>query len=129
MSDNITLPREVVELALEVVELALKVVELSSGGEPIGTMEREAIEALRTALAAEQQKPITVPKTVPLPPITCGFVDVRFDGERWFCDKCGKRMSADFETSVRRGSGEKCYLELMQRKAEAVRTMSERNMK
>lgn len=54
--DNITLPREVAELALEVVELALKVVELSSGGEPIGTMEREAIAALRAALAAEQPK-------------------------------------------------------------------------
>lgn len=50
MTDNITLPREVVELALEVVEL-------SSGGEPIGTMEREAIAALRTALAAPKQEP------------------------------------------------------------------------
>ena len=63
------------------------------------------------------------------PRITCGFVDVQFDGDGWFCDKCGERMSADFETSVKRGSSEKCYLELMQRKAEAVRTMNERNMK
>ena len=121
--DNITLPREVVQLALEAFEAVM----------PFSTTQRvlkiRAVEALRTALAAEQPKPITVPKTVPLPPITCGFVDVRFDGDGWFCTKCGKRMSADFETSVKRGSSEKCYLELMQRKAEAVRTMSERNMK
>ena len=50
MSDQITLPREVVQLALEALEW-------SWGGEPIGTMEREAITALRTALAAEQPKP------------------------------------------------------------------------
>ena len=115
--DTITLPRELVEGALEALDSEHPDIQL-----------RAAI-ALRTALAAEQPKPITVPKTVPLPPITCGFVDVRFDGERWFCDKCGKRMSADFETSVKRGSSEKRYLELMQRKAEALRTMNERNMK
>lgn len=48
--DNITLPREVVKLALEALEW-------SWGGEPMGTKEREAITALRTALAAEQPKP------------------------------------------------------------------------
>ena len=47
--DNITLPREVVKLALEALEW-------SWGGEPMGTKEREAITALRTALAAEQPK-------------------------------------------------------------------------
>ena len=49
MTDNITLPREVVELALDALEWSL-------GGEPMGTKEREAITALRTALAAEQPK-------------------------------------------------------------------------
>ena len=118
--DNITLPRELVFRAVKA---------LTPMAYDTWPKERnEVVEALRTHLAAEQPKPITVPKTVPLPPITCGFVDVRFDGERWFCDKCGERMSADFETSVKRVS-EKCYLELMQRKAEAVRTMNERNMK
>ena len=120
--DNITMPREAVEKIHEA---------WSSEVYPPATSTEwyDIMDALRTALAAEPVKPITVPKTVPLPPIICGFVDVRFDGEGWFCDKCGKRMSADFETSVRRGSGEKCYLELMQRKSEAVRAMSERNMK
>ena len=46
MSDNITLPREVVKLALEALEW-------SWGGEPMGTKEREAITALRTHLAAQ----------------------------------------------------------------------------
>ena len=49
MNDNITLPREVVELALEALEW-------SWGGEPMGTKELAAITALRTALAAEQPK-------------------------------------------------------------------------
>lgn len=53
MTDNITLPREVVKLALEALEW-------SWGGEPMGTLEREAITALRTALAAEQTKPVAV---------------------------------------------------------------------
>ena len=121
--DNITLPREVVQEAVKALEFA----ERNHDGEQ--SLYTTEIAALRTALAAEPVKPITVPRTVPLPRITCGFVDVRFDGDGWFCDKCGERMSADFETSVKRGSSEKCYLELMQRKAEAVRTMNERNMK
>ena len=50
MTDTITLPREVVQEALEALEW-------SWGGEPIGTMERKAITALRTHLAAEQPKP------------------------------------------------------------------------
>lgn len=121
--DNITLPREVVQEAVKALEFA----ERNHDGEQ--SLYTTEIAALRTALAAEPVKPITVPRTVPLPRITCGFVDVRFDGDGWFCDKCGERMSADFEASVKRGSSEKCYLELMQRKAEAVRTMNERNMK
>lgn len=48
--DTITLSREVVELALDALEW-------SWGGEPMGTKEREAITALREALAAEQPKP------------------------------------------------------------------------
>ena len=49
--------------------------------------------------------------------ITCGFVDVRFDGERWRCGKCGERMNEYYEEMVKHSSG-KDYLELMQRKAE-----------
>lgn len=82
MSDNITLPREAVKLALEALEW-------SWGGEPMGTLERKAITALRAALAAEQPKPdplayfdlqkqvfywarptmIDVPKTIALEPL------------------------------------------------------------
>ena len=47
--DTITLPREVVELALEALEW-------SWGGEPMGTKELAAITALRAHLAAEQEK-------------------------------------------------------------------------
>ena len=46
--DNITMPREVVQEALDALEW-------SWGGEPMGTKEREAITALRTDLAAEQE--------------------------------------------------------------------------
>ena len=51
MTDTITLPREVVKLALEALEW-------SWGGEPMGTKEREAITALRAALAAPKQEPV-----------------------------------------------------------------------
>lgn len=50
MTDTITLPREVVKLALDALEW-------SWGGEPMGTKELAAITALRTHLAAEQPKP------------------------------------------------------------------------
>jgi hypothetical protein len=55
------------------------------------------------------------------PHITCGFVDVQFDGRGWFCAKCSKRMPANYEALVKRDSGERHYLELMRRKAEAIR--------
>jgi len=50
MTDNITLPRATVEQALEALEW-------SWGGEPMGTLERDAITALRAALA-QQAKPV-----------------------------------------------------------------------
>lgn len=52
MSDNITLPREVVKSAIAALESSLV-------REPGGTTrrERESITALRAALAAEQPKP------------------------------------------------------------------------
>ena len=55
------------------------------------------------------------------PRITCGFVDVQFDGKGWFCAKCNKRMPANYEALVKRDSGERHYLELMRRKAETIR--------
>jgi hypothetical protein len=57
-------------------------------------------------------------KTAPLPRITCGFVDVQFDGEGWFCAKCSERMPANYEALVKHYSGERDYLKLMQRKGE-----------
>jgi len=72
-------------------------------------------EALRTALAASE--PVQVEPTPPITRITCGFVDVRFDGERWFCGKCGERMPANYEAMVKHYSGDREHLELMQRKA------------
>lgn len=64
---------------------------------------------------------ITVAKTKHQLRIACGFVDVRFDGEGWFCSKCDERMPANYEASVKHYSGERDYLKLMQRKAEAIR--------
>jgi hypothetical protein len=68
--------------------------------------------------ALAEPEPITVAKTERKPRITCGFVDVQFDGEGWFCAKCNERMPANYEELVKRDSGERHYLELMQRKAE-----------
>ena len=49
MTDTITLPREVAELALDALEFYW-------GGQPMGPKKREAVHALRDALAAEQPK-------------------------------------------------------------------------
>jgi hypothetical protein len=44
----------------EAAQQALEALEWSWGGEPMGTLERDAITALRTALAAPpQRKPLT----------------------------------------------------------------------
>ena len=74
-----------------------------------------AINAIRAALAASE--PVRGEPTPRITRITCGFVDVRFDGERWFCGKCGERMPANYEAMVKHYSGDRDYLELMQRKA------------
>lgn len=78
MSDTITLPREVVELALEALEW-------SWGGEPMGTKEREAITALRAHLAAEQQKqePVTLAKDWLKMTLRVSQGDRVFKVERW----------------------------------------------
>lgn len=76
----------------------------------------ELMATLRAALAAPEPEKQTVPKTVPLSRIKCGFVDVQFDGERWFCEMCGERMNEHYEEMVKHSNG-KDYLELMQRKA------------
>ena len=83
----------------------------------------EALAALDAALAEPPAKPdakhpgyITAAKMEHQLRITCGFVDVQFDGEKWFCAKCGERMNEYYEEMVKHSS-EKDYLELMQRKA------------
>jgi len=42
----------------EAMRLALEALEWAWGGEPMGTKEQAAMQALRTALAAEQQEPV-----------------------------------------------------------------------
>jgi hypothetical protein len=42
----------------EAMKLALEALEWAWGGEPMGTKEQAAMQALRTALAAEQQEPV-----------------------------------------------------------------------
>lgn len=69
-----------------------------------------------TAPPAAAPEPITVEPTPRITRITCGFDDVRFNGERWRCGKCGERMNDHYEEMVKH-SNEKDYLELMQRKA------------
>ena len=51
MTDTITLPREVGELALDALEFYW-------GGQPMGPKKREAVTALRDALAAPKQEPV-----------------------------------------------------------------------
>jgi hypothetical protein len=82
---------------------------------PMTDAEKKVIDDIRTALAASE--PVQVEPTPPITRITCGFVDVRFDGERWFCGKCGERMPANYEAMVKHYSGDREHLELMQRKA------------
>ena len=65
MTDNITLPREVVKFVLQHLEWW-------SDDEP---QEKEAIEALRTALAAEPTKP-------------SGYAYRHADGALWFNNGC-----------------------------------------
>jgi hypothetical protein len=162
VSDNITLPRELVFRAVKA---------LSPMAYDTWPRERnEVVEALRTHLAAPEPEPVRYPekrpalevyneiaatddpgsplerlrffcslamrpqdwldvepffdalrepekKAAPTPRTTCGFVDVRFDGERWFCGKCGERMPANYEAMVKHYSGDREHLELMQRKA------------
>ena len=64
---------------------------------------------------------ITVAKMEHQLRIACGFVDVQFDGRGWFCSKCNERMPANYEAMVKHYSGERDHLDLMQRKAEAIR--------
>ena len=89
MSDNITLPREVVELALDALEWSL-------GGEPMGTKEREAITALRTALAAEQPVP-TVKDSLTHP----GYVI----GSHWLETAYSRICAGEAEADVLRDIG------------------------
>ena len=165
MSDNITLPREVVKEAISAImpfsnprrELKQRVVEAlrtalaaeqpkpepveseddeeftredvttlllevmdwtyvqATRDRPMTDAEKKVIDDIRTALAASE--PVQVEPTPRITRITCGFVDVRFDGERWFCGKCGERMPANYEAMVKHYSGDREHLELMQRKA------------
>jgi hypothetical protein len=123
--ENITLPRELVEKAIKAFENGCPPTcengMIDSGGfHPWGEPMLDicpaclAFEHLRARLAAPE--PVRVEPTPRITRITCGFVDVRFDGERWFCGKCGDRMSDRYEEMVKH-SNEKDYLELMQRKA------------
>ena len=81
---------------------------------PMTDAEKKVIDDIRTALAASE--PVQVEPTPRITRITCGFVDVLFDGERWFCGECGERMNEHYEEMVKHSNG-KDYLELMQRKA------------
>ena len=72
---------------------------------------------LEAALAEEKE-----PKSAPMiARITCGFSDVRFGDEGWRCSMCNEKMPSNYEELVKHDSGERDYLELMQRKAEAIR--------
>jgi len=108
---NITLPRAVVWRLHAAFRDADKTIR------PNGEKSDYSAEiAILDAAFAEPEK-----KTAPLPRITCGFIDVRFDGEGWFCAKCSERMPSNYEALVKHYSGERDYLKLMQRKAEAIR--------
>jgi hypothetical protein len=75
-------------------------------------------------LYAALPKPDAIVRTIKTerkPRIICGFVDVQFDGEGWFCAKCSERMPANYEALVKHYSGDIDYLKLMQRKVEAIR--------
>lgn len=72
-----------------------------------------------------KRESITVAKMEHQLRITCGFVDVQFDGKGWFCAKCSERMPANYEAMVKHYSGERDYLKLMQRKAERFHGIGE----
>jgi hypothetical protein len=109
VSDNITLPREAVEKIHEAWS--------SEVYPPATSIEwYDIMDALRAALAAPRPEPVRVEPTPPITRFTCGFVDVRFNGDEWFCEMCGERMNEHYEEMVKHSNG-KDYLELMQRKA------------
>lgn len=91
MADRITINRATVEQALEALEW-------SWGGEPIGTMERDAITALKAALAQQaepvQRKPLTEEEIKPL--VQRAMTYYGYAPERY-----GLTASAGFEILVR----------------------------
>jgi hypothetical protein len=122
MTDTITLPRAVVERIREALMVATTPIPADRH------TVKAALDTLDAALAEPDAKRdakhpgyITAAKMEHQLRITCGFVDVQFDGEKWFCAKCSERMPANYEALVKHYSGERDYLKLMQRKAEAIR--------
>lgn len=114
MTDTITLPRDVALRLKEAMQ------ERITRAAPI-PFQQDVVAFTVLAIALAEPKPITVAKTERKPRITCGFVDVLFDGEGWFCAKCNERMPANYEALVERECGARDFLALMQRKHEGIR--------
>jgi hypothetical protein len=95
--DNITLPREVVKLALDAFEAVM----------PFSTTQRElkirAVEALRTALAAPEPEPVALAHCPYTPPPSAHFGYVL--GDHWLETAYSRVLDGEAEAEVLKDCG------------------------
>jgi hypothetical protein len=119
--DNITLPREVVKLALDAFEAVM----------PFSTTQRElkirAVEALRTALAAPEPEPVALAHCPYTPPPSAHFGYVL--GDHWLETAYSRVLDGEAEADVLRDCGWERVDEALRRDAERYRYLRNRDPK